>query len=364
MRIRSTNRTPYLSRRDQLRLGVFAALLGFVVIAMQQASRPQTWYWLTGVPELQDTARPAAPLPRQRNVDFSVNAEEEPLSGNTVRVVGDLPDLELDGSGLAIDPALLALVKDNSVGIRDSERDLYYFLLAKVRDTPVETLEKSSRDDVAFAVLMNESSKFIGKLITIKAELRRLQPYPAGRNQHGVKQLYEAWLKTDDAGDNPYRVVCSRIPDGIPIGMEVEPGTVVRITGYYFKRYGYPAQEHRLHVAPLILAPDIHWIRSRDAGPRKPQDAGIVPFILGLAGIMGTGIAVMLWRFRASDREFERQHLKRLTAAPHGAIESLDGIGTVDVSDALRQLAEAEVDGAVSANAGNDDREFESDETA
>lgn len=342
MRIRSSNRTPYLSRRDQARLGIFAALLGFVVIAMQQASRPETWYWLTGNPALRpdaqanETEDPAA----ESKIDFNVNAEEPAIEGNAVRVVEELPDLKDDGE-LTIEPELLALVKDNSVGIRDSERDLYYFLLAKVRDAPLKSLEQAARDDVAFTVLMTESSKFIGKLITLKAELRRLQPYPAGRNEHGVEQLYEAWLKTDDAGDNPYRVLCSRIPNDIPSGMEVKPDTIVRITGYYFKRYGYPAQEHRLHVAPLILAGEIQWIQSRDAAPRK-ADAGIVPYVLGLAGVMGTGIAYMLWRFRRSDREFERQHLKRLTGAPSGAIESLDGIDTVDVNDALRQLAEAD----------------------
>lgn len=342
MRIRSSNRTPYLSRRDQVRLGIFAALLGFVVIAMQQASRPEMWYWLTGNPALRPDAKPEeeGQPPAEKKIDFNVNAEESSVDGNAVRVVEKLPDLEDDGE-LTIAPELLTVVKDNAVGIREAERDLYYFLLAKVRDAPLKSLEKAARDDVAFTVLMTESPKFIGELITLKAELRRLQPYPAGRNEHGVDQLYEAWLKTDDAGDNPYRVVCSRIPDGIPSGMEVKSGTIVKITGYYFKRYGYPAQEHRLHVAPLILAGEIQWIRTRDAAPRK-ADAGIVPYVLGLAGVMGTGIAYMLWRFRRSDREFERQHLKRLTGAPSGAIESLDGIGTVDVNDALRQLAEAD----------------------
>lgn len=363
MRIRSSNRTPYLSRKDQLRLGLFGALLAFVIIAMQQASRPETWYWLTGNPALQPESRSqdSPDSSGSGELDFSVNSEESPLSGNAVRVVENLPELEDDGE-LVIDPELLELVKDNSVGIRDSERDLYYFLLAKVRDTPVRKLEKAARDDVAFAVLMTESKRFIGQLITLKAELRRLQPYPAGRNDHGVEQLYEAWLKTDDAGDNPYRVVCSRIPDDIPTGMEIKPGTLVKITGYYFKRYGYPAQEHRLHVAPLILAPEIHWIRTRDAAPRKPQDAGIVPYVIGLAGVMGTGIAFMLWRFRRSDREFERQHLKRLTGAPQGAIESLDGIGTVDIHDTLRQLGEQDTGGnPFQTDVEKTDSEFDSD---
>lgn len=374
MRIRSTNRTPYLSRRDQLRLGIFAALMGFVVLAMQQASRPESWYWLTGVPGLQDEPKAEAPSTGQPKVDFSVDADEETLPGDVVRVVRNVPKPDANSNAadpgsevaeaetdLTIDPDLLAQIKDNSVGIRDSERDLHYFMLAKARDTPLATLEKSARADVAFAVLMNESPKFIGQLLTIKGELRRLQPYPTGRNEHGVDQLYEAWIKTLDAGDNPYRVLCSRIPKDIPQGMDIEPGTVVKITGFYFKRYGYPAHDHRLHVAPLILAPEVSWIRQRPVRDRNAEDGGIVPYILGLAAIVGSIIAILLWQFRKSDREFERQHLKRLTAAPPGAIESLDGLATVDVNDALRQLAEADAGVTPLPQSENVDRETEAD---
>lgn len=372
MRIRSSNRTPYLSRRDQIRLGVFAALMGFVVIAMQQASRPESWYWLTGVPGLQEESTADTPSTSQPKVDFSVDAEEETLPGDVVRVVRNVPKADENSNAsnrgaeaaeadLAIDPELLEQIKDNSVGIRDSERDLHYFMLAKVRDTPLETLEKSARDDVAFSVLMNESPRFIGQLLTVKGELRGLRPYGAGRNEHGVDQLYEAWIKTLDAGNNPYRILCSRIPEGIPQGMDIEPGTVVKITGFYFKRYGYPAHDHRLHVAPLILAPEVYWFRQRPARDRNAEDGGIVPYVLGLAVIIGAIVAVLLWQFRRSDREFERQHLKRLTAAPQGAIVSLDGVATVDVNDALRQLAEADGGATQQSLVENVDHETESD---
>jgi hypothetical protein len=372
MRIRSTNRTPYLSRRDQLRLGIFAALMGFVVLAMQQASRPQSWYWLTGVPGLQDETKAEAPSTGQPKVDFSVDVEEETLPGNVVRVVRNVPKPGADSNAsepgadaaaadLTIDPELLAQIKDNSVGIRDSERDLHYFMLAKARDTPLEMLEQSARDDVAFAVLMSESPKFIGQILTIKGELHGLRAYGTGRNEYDVDQLYEAWIMTLDSGNSPYRILCSRIPDDIPQGMDIERGTVVKITGFYFKRYGYPAHDHRLHVAPLILAPEVSWIRKRPARDRNAEDGGIVPYILGLAAIVGSIIAILLWQFRKSDREFERQHLKRLTAAPQGAIESLDGLATVDVHDALRQLAEADAGVTPLPQSENVDRETEAD---
>ena len=342
MRIRSSRRTPYLSRRDQFRLAVFAALMGVVVLAIQRAGDPASWYCLTGHPRQQEH-QAHKQTPSHSKVDFSVDADEELTSDNTVRIVDNTPAGEtILQAELSISPQRLTVIQDNSVGIRDSERDLYYELLARVRDAPTEKLELAARDDVAFPVLMNESSKYIGQLLTVEGELRRLQPYPFGQNEHGINQLYEAWLKTLDAGDNPYRILCTRIPAGIPEGMNIEPGTLVRVTGYYFKRYGYPAQENRLHVAPLILARDIHWFSSRKTSRSIPDDGGVVPYVLVLAGFMGTVITLLLWQFRRSDRQFERQHLERLTAPARGAIESLNGMETVDVADALRQLAEME----------------------
>jgi len=342
MRIRSSRRTPYLSRRDQFRLAVFAALLGFVVLAMQRAGDPASWYWLTGNPGLQEH-RDHQESASHAKVDFSVDVEEELASGNSVRIIENTPAVAAGSkTDLTISPERLALIQDNSVGIRDSERDLYYELLARVRDEPIAGLEQAARDDVAFPVLMNESSKYIGQLLTVEGELRRLQPYPFGQNEHGIDQLYEAWIKTLDAGDNPYRILCTRIPGEIPAGMHIEPGTLVKVTGYYFKRYGYPAQENRLHVAPLILAPEIHWFSSRQTSSAIPDDGGVVPYVLVLAGFMGAAIAILLWQFRRSDRQFEQQYLQRLTTPSQGAIESLNGLETVDVTDALRQLAEME----------------------
>ncbi|MFP6763957.1 MAG: hypothetical protein VB858_10070, partial [Planctomycetaceae bacterium] len=112
MRIRSSRRIPYLGRRDQFRLAVFAALMGAVVIAMQRAGDPASWYWLTGNPGLQEQ-RERPQVTSQPKIDFSVNADEELFSGNTVRIVENAPAADRRAeTDLSISPQRLALIRD------------------------------------------------------------------------------------------------------------------------------------------------------------------------------------------------------------------------------------------------------------
>ena len=66
---------------------------------------------------------------------------------------------------------------------------------------------------------------------------------------------------------------------------------------------------------------------------------GIVPYVLGFAGFLGVTISILLFRFRSSDREFEKKHLRRLTAAPEGAIAAIIDLPTFELEDSLRQLS-------------------------
>jgi hypothetical protein len=92
-----------------------------------------------------------------------------------------------------------------------------------------------------------------------------------------------------------------------------------------------------LHVAPLILAKNVRWFQQRPT--TVPDDMGIVPYILGFSGIMAVTISILLYRFRSSDREFEKKHLRRLTAAPEGAIAAISDLPTFELEESLRQLS-------------------------
>lgn len=378
MRFQQTNRTPYLNRSDQRRLLVLAGMIAVIIFSIEFAARPRSWYWLTGRPADDssdtgtETARPQTPGPSEK-IDFRPNVDAPSLDPQVIRMVGGKTPADADrykpgGAAeasreseheLKLAPELLKQIKDNAVGIRESERELYYYLLAKTRDVPQKSLEEAARPSIAFAVLMNESRELLGEIITVKGELRRLHPVPAGRNEFGIETLWEGWLFNADSGLNPYCIRMTSIPDGIPTGQELGSGIVVNVTGYFFKRYGYPAQGERLHVAPLVLAKSVRWIRQRPSS--VPDDLGIVPYVLGFAGIMGITISILLFRFRSSDREFEKKHLRRLTAAPEGAIAAISDLPTFEVEESLRQLS-AEHASSVEIDTGESNESVEQEE--
>ena len=66
-----------------------------------------------------------------------------------------------------------------------------------------------------------------------------------------METLYEAWVYTADSQGNPAVIVASAAPEDIPLGEDLQ--VLVRATGYFFKIYGYEAQD-TTRVAPMILA--------------------------------------------------------------------------------------------------------------
>lgn len=358
MRIKSSNRTPYLSRRDQLRLAMMVGLVGLVVIAMDYAGRPSSYAWFFGSSDADSTSSGgtggASDEKKTSDIDFRPDVEATPEGVELAqpRTPKDATRYQepnssavgvsskVDAHDLEIEAELIAQIKDNAVGIRPSERDLQYYLLAKTRDVPLAAMKAAARGDIAFGVVMNDSPSFLCTLMTVRGEIRRLNPMPVGVNDYGVDKFYEAWLFNRDSGNRPYRIICTSIPEGIPMGIDLKSGTVVTATGYYFKRYGYPAVGNRLHVAPMIISKTLEWHRPFSATRRNEMD--IMPYVLGVVVVFGLAAGFTLWRFRKSDREFERLHLKRLTGAPEGAILALENIATIEIGEALRQIGDAE----------------------
>lgn len=354
MRFQQTNRVPYLNRGDQKRLLVLVGMIAMIVFSIEFAARPSSWYWLTGRPaDAEPVGERESETPRPlEKIDFRPDMNEPSLGPQVIRVIGgDTPadadrykrgndssqSAHLDEHELKLAPELIELIRDNAVGIRESERELYYYLLAKTRDVPAKALKSASRPSIAFAVLMNESKDRLGEIITVKGELRRLAAIPAGKNEFGIETIWEGWLFNADAGLNPYCIRMTSIPEEIPTGQDLGSGVIVKVTGYFLKRYGYPAQQDRLHVAPLILAKNVQWYQKRPSS--VPDDLGIVPYVLGLAGVLGVTISILLYRFRSSDRDFEKKHLRRLTAAPAGAIDAISDLPTFELEESLRQLS-------------------------
>lgn len=347
MRFQNQQRTRYLSRRDQFRLAVMVCLIGFVVMAIDVAARPSSWYWLTGIPAGDHQSGERAS--ENEKIDFKPRSNRD-LPPGVIRVVEPETGAESTETGegtdnkplaeWAVTPEQIATIDDNSVGLRNSERDLYYELLGRTRDLPLDTLKKNARSDVSFTVLMNESTHFLGELVTIKGEFRRLTQIPVGQNDQNLTTVWEGWLFNRDSGTNPYCIRCTSLPKGMPTG-ELSPPVVAEVTGYFFKRYGYPRADFNLHVAPLIVAAEPQWMKPVSITDRG--DSEIAKYVLGGAVLLGAGLLLILWRFRAGDKQFEQQHLKRLSGASDDDIVSIGELPTVTVEESLREFAETQL---------------------
>ena len=388
MRFRpSSSPPPYLNRRDQYRLLLLIGLLAGVLLAMQAVARPGMWSWMFSG-ETPPAEESATPRKTAGDVDFSVRFDDRALAADEFLAQADASDAgkpEELGDGVRthadpgpasssdappsaspqspesaspagdsptatrhveIDRDILRGIQDDYVGLRAAEADAYFHILSRAAALDQHSLERASAGTVDFAVLMDDPDRFRGRPVTVEGELKGLTPVPVAGNEHGIETAWEGWIFNSNSWPNPWCVRVLSVPRDIPQGSRLSQPVRVRVTGYFFKKYGY-ASEGGFHKAPLLLARQLDWLRS------EPQAAaplpGLGPWLMGVAVVVAAGLGIMVWRFRASDRRFEQSHLKRLTEAPRESIAALSNLETTDVSDLLRQLAEEDSTGNVGA---------------
>jgi len=345
MRFHKQSATPsYFSRRDQIRLFRLVAAIGVIFTAMHFASKPDNWYWLTGrpkeIPTLQQTEVP------QREIDFSVK-EDVKLKSDEFR--SELPpkvklpqtvDTQLENGeyDVKVAPQLLESVSDSTLGIRTHEAGTLYYLLAKAAAIPQNVLEQSAEPVPPFVVLMTDSPRYRGQLMTVKGQLKRLTPLSIDKNPYGIQTLYEGWFFSKDSGAHPWRVLCTKLPKGIPQGTDLKKLPAVQVTGYYFKKYGYPSAAGKLQTAPLLIARQIRWFPP--VTTENTSSAGAIKYIVAIFLVISTALAFLIWRFSLSDQQFARSRTAKLIEPPDISMESLKDIQTVNIDDVLNQMAQ------------------------
>ncbi|RMG42186.1 MAG: hypothetical protein D6725_00025 [Planctomycetota bacterium] len=205
-------------------------------------------------------------------------------------------------------------------GVRPEERAAYYFVLDFVRKADQRLLKRAARELVQHRLKLPEYQRYRdnpgefpvyydlfrhpeiyhGKPVTLRGHIRKLISYPADDNEYGIQRLYEAWLFTPDSQTNPAVVVCTEIPEGIPTGGDILVDGV-SVTGYYFKNFGYTAQD-RPRFAPMILAKRLEW-RPEQAGTSEPLvPPAVRNTVVVLALVL---ILILLYRYERRDT---RQH--------------------------------------------------------
>ena len=359
MRFETSQSTPpHLNRRLQLRMLSFVAMFAVVMFLVNTL--------FTDPPKKSNDAANRSDIPR-RKIDFDVR-DDEPRSLKPGEFIVTPPDQfeapiertrewldeqAAQGEDWAEDAAArdreaarrstrfnkrtLASVKDNTLGIRRDEADAYYRLLDHVNHVSPADLERAAVPEVQYINLMTEPDRFRGEPVTIQGDLWRLYEFEAGPNDRGLTTLYEAWIFTGDSSNHPYRVVCTSLPHTLTPGENIRRQQV-RVTGYFFKREGYPTQDG-MHVAPTLLAPTVTPFRPAHA---IPLTDAMTPYLTGIVTAVGLALLVTLLALTLGDRRIKRIARQRLLNEPTPSFAGLDAGPFVTVEETLRRFSEQE----------------------
>ena len=274
--------------------------LGLVVILAGPLTQPATWQFIARGFRWAGTERP---------IDTRLESKaKEDTSG----AVLFLPVEEVSASrgivpvGFRQEPILarqeLEQIQDDSP-FRRPERELWRRLLQVLHDTAEADLQKHSEGLVSYGQLFRQSGAYRGRLVTLRGQLRRAERVPMPSNPWGQQEYYQTWLQPVDQPANPIQIYCLELPEGFPLGLQIQEE--VEVTGFYFKRAAYQAQDG-LRTAPTLVAKTVRWFPRPTLAPEPAPLTG-TPLMLLLAGVAGLGIitAVLLYYRGWSRGRFE-----------------------------------------------------------
>lgn len=183
-------------------------------------------------------------------------------------------DTSLD-HGESIHPRLMEMVKDNTVGVRYEEREPYLRILRLAQEVPLRRQQRfaaqirSERRELTpsykhrrledfpqFVDVFTHPQFYRGRPVTMHGVMRKLTKFELGKNSLDLDQAYEGWVYTPDSQGNPVVVIFTSKDERLPVNGDIQEE--VEFTGYYFKMYGYDAED-TTRKAPMIIAGEVEW---------------------------------------------------------------------------------------------------------
>jgi hypothetical protein len=146
---------------------------------------------------------------------------------------------------------------------------------------------------VNFLQLFRQPDENRGRLVRVSGVVRRAHQVAAQPNDQGIAHFYQCWLFPDEVGGNPIVIYALDMPDGFPIGMGLREE--VAFTGLFFKRWAYQAKGG-IMTAPLVLAANGAWTPRPLPTPIRLPSLPWVAAALGLAAVVGGGIAWLVYQ--------------------------------------------------------------------
>jgi hypothetical protein len=193
----------------------------------------------------------------------------------------------------------------------EDEQRSYSAVLFEASRITAEAFRKGARNDVTFAHLAAQPSKYRGQIVHVEGRLRQLRRFdpPATAKAAGVKDLYEAWIFDPvQWGADPWCILFTELPTGMKVGDNKTP--MVAFDGYFFKRYKYESRntnkDEHWRTAPLLIGRTVVLTPAPAPAPVEAEEdwpGSLVPIFLGLvAGSIGLALGLGWW-FRRGDRK-------------------------------------------------------------
>lgn len=293
MRFRSRSPAPnYLGRREQRRLLTILCLSALILLLMREAGKPGNWNWFVALndptvltPAGAEIDTRLQPAPRGEDVPgaFTSPLETPAAAAHSAEFFA------------GVNAELLDSVRDDTV-FRGAEHDAFFHLLEILHNTDQKTLDAASRGPTAFVQLYQQPDEYRGKLVSVRGTVRGVFEIPASRNDYGIRRYYQTWIQPYDNPELPLVLYVLELPPKFPVAERMHEE--VEITGFFFKRWAYRAQD-AIRSAPLLLAKTVRWKQPLVA-ETQPVDVKLIVGIVALALIGAGGVVWMASRSGAA----------------------------------------------------------------
>jgi len=137
-------------------------------------------------------------------------------------------------------------------------------------------------------------------VVHIEGRLRLVQRWepPPSVREDGVPVMYEATIFDDASGGNPYIVLFTDAPEGIPLNKKMNE--IVAFDGYFYKKWHYKAldtaETGKARAAPLLIGRSLKLVKSATNATAATDPAPwLMPTIAVGLGLLTIGVAVMFF---------------------------------------------------------------------
>ncbi len=266
--------------------------LGLVVFLMSQARDPSNWAWFFASSDGGNgsTSVPAEDAPVDDRLPQKPPKEEVPgtfASPSPRKAEGETAGGYFPG----VNPAYFDAVRDDTT-FRPQDHDAWFHLFAILNKTDEARLRRESTGRVTYNQLYRQSEQYRGQLVTIRGTIVRTSLPCVPENDRRIERYYKTVFQPADNRSELMFVYCLYLPERFPNGMDVSAD--VEVTGFYFKRWAYRAQDS-LRTAPVLLGRTVRWYEPPPAVKEPAAGAGSLLVLIVLALCVSLLLAVYVY---------------------------------------------------------------------